>query len=74
VNKTGTVRVTIAKLISPRSGPINGVGVTPDFLEADFELQLKTAIEKALEILPEAMMREVPQVEPQERRTLDPLP
>jgi carboxyl-terminal processing protease len=74
LNKSGTVRVTIAKLISPRSGPINGVGVTPHFLEADFEQQLKMAIEKAIEILPEAMMREAPQVEPQERRTLDPLP
>lgn len=74
LNKTGTVRVTIARLISPRSGPINGVGVTPHFLEADFEQQLKTAIEKAIEILPEAMLREMPQLEPQERRTLDPLP
>ena len=64
VSKTGTVRVTIAKLISPRSGPINGVGVTPHFLEADFEQQLKLAIEKAIEILPDAMMREVGPLDP----------
>ena len=63
VNKTGTVRVTIAKLIAP-SGPINGVGVTPHFLEADFEQQLKTAIEKAIEKLPEAMMREPGPLDP----------
>ncbi len=50
--KTGTVRITIAKLIAPRSGPINGVGVTPHHLEADFAQQLELAIEKAIELLP----------------------
>jgi carboxyl-terminal processing protease len=73
-NKTGTVRVTIAKLIAPRSGPINGAGVTPDFLEADFARQLEIAIEKALEKLPDAMMREMQQIDPQEPPTLGSLP
>ncbi len=59
-NKTGTVRVTIAKLIAPRSGPINGIGVTPEFLEADYGEQMNVAIEKALELLGEAMMRPMP--------------
>ncbi len=35
INKTGTVRVTIAKLIAPTSGPISGTGIAPHFLEAD---------------------------------------
>lgn len=60
VSKTGTVRVTIAKLISPRSGPINGVGVIPHFLEADAAQQLGLAIEKAVELLPGAMLPDSP--------------
>lgn len=55
IPKTGTVRVTIAKLIAPRSGPINGVGVIPHFLEADAAQQLELAVEKAVELLPIAM-------------------
>lgn len=55
-SKTGTVRVTIAKLISPRSGPINGIGITPDFLEPTEALQLEVAIQKAIEGAP-TMMR-----------------
>lgn len=54
--KTGTVRVTIAKLISPRSGPINGVGITPDVLEPNEALQLEVAIQKAIEQIPTSMM------------------
>jgi C-terminal peptidase prc len=57
VPKTGTVRVTIARLIAPRSGPINGVGVVPHFLEADASLQLDVAVEKAVELLSGAMAR-----------------
>jgi C-terminal peptidase prc len=49
--KSGTVRVTIARLIAPTSGPISGAGVAPDFLEADPALQLEIAIEKAEERL-----------------------
>ena len=55
-NKTGSVRVTIAKLIAPRGGPINGVGITPHFVEPDYGLQIDTAIEKAIELLPGSMM------------------
>lgn len=55
IPKTGTVRVTIAKLVAPRSGPINGVGVVPHFLEADAAQQLELAVEKAVELLPIAM-------------------
>lgn len=58
--KTGTVRVTIAKLIAPRSGPINGVGVTPHHLEADYALQLELAIEKATELLPMMPQMQLP--------------
>ncbi len=72
VNRTGTVRVTIAKLIAPRSGPLSGLGVTPDFLEADFAQQLELAIEKAIELLPEAIMRQLSPGAPPELPTLDP--
>jgi C-terminal processing protease CtpA/Prc len=54
--KSGTVRVTIAKLIAPRGGPINGVGITPHFLEADYTVQLGLAVEKAIDLLPGSMM------------------
>jgi C-terminal peptidase prc len=51
-NKTGTVRLTIAKLIAPRGGTINGVGISPHFLEADPTAQLEVALQKAVEALP----------------------
>jgi C-terminal peptidase prc len=60
INKTGTVRVTIAKLIAPRGGPINGTGISPHFLEADYAEQLNVAIEKAIELIPASMMRPGP--------------
>jgi|SRR5579883_887369 len=60
IPKTGTVRITIARLIAPRGGPINGVGVNPHFLEADFDTQLELAIEKAIELIPSSMMRPMP--------------
>jgi C-terminal processing protease CtpA/Prc len=59
-SKTGTVRVTIAKLIAPRSGPINGVGITPDVLEPNEAFQLETAIQKALELIPMSMRTMMP--------------
>jgi C-terminal peptidase prc len=49
--KGGTVRVTIARLIAPTSGPISGAGVAPDFLEADPALQVEIAVEKAEELI-----------------------
>jgi len=58
--KSGTVRLTIAKLISPNGKPINGVGVTPDYLEADPECQYDMAVQRAIELLrmPVRPMRE----------------
>jgi C-terminal peptidase prc len=55
-SKAGTVRVTIARLFSPSGGPINGVGVTPDVLEANEATQLGRAIEKAIEELERGAM------------------
>jgi C-terminal peptidase prc len=51
-NKTGGVRLTIAKLLSPRGNAINGVGVTPDIIEADPDRQLKLGLDKATELMP----------------------
>ncbi|MCI0705818.1 MAG: S41 family peptidase [Planctomycetia bacterium] len=59
-SKTGAVRVTIAKLIAPSGGPINGVGVTPHVVEADPNAQLELAIEKALEELRGSSMMDPP--------------
>jgi C-terminal processing protease CtpA/Prc len=53
-NRSGAVRLTIAKLIAPRGGAINGVGISPHVLEADQTRQLELAVEKALELLPSA--------------------
>jgi C-terminal peptidase prc len=66
--KTGTVRLTIAKLIAPSGGPINGIGITPDVLEADEALQLERAIATALERIETSMM---PLMMPQQRQ-MDP--
>lgn len=51
INKSGTVRVTIARLIAPTSGPINGTGIAPHFLEADPIRQIEMAVEKAEEMI-----------------------
>jgi C-terminal peptidase prc len=50
--RSSGVRVTIARLFSPRGTPINGTGVTPNALEADPVRQLQLAIDRALEQLP----------------------
>ena len=49
--RSGSVRVTIARLIAPRGGAINGVGIMPDQLEADPVRQLEAAVERAAELL-----------------------
>ena len=46
-HKSGTVRLTIAKLIAPTSGPISGVGISPDVFEADPRQQRYKAEERA---------------------------
>jgi carboxyl-terminal processing protease len=57
-NKSGGVRLTIAKLIAPRGGPINGVGVSPDLVEADPTRQFELAVIRAGELMP--MPRSMP--------------
>ncbi len=59
VNKTGTVRLTVARLIAP-GGAFHGTGIAPHVLEADPTLQIELAAEKALELLPQSMMGMVP--------------
>jgi C-terminal peptidase prc len=49
--RSGTVRVTIAKLIAPNGTALNGVGVTPDVMIADPARQWEMAIERAIELL-----------------------
>ena len=50
-SKSGTVRLTIARLMAPNGKAINGVGVTPDFIVADPALQWEVALERALELI-----------------------
>lgn len=61
--RSGMVRLTIAKLIAPRSGPINGVGITPHIMEAAADQQLILAIEKFLDSSP-SPVRPLMNVEP----------
>jgi carboxyl-terminal processing protease len=49
--KSGTVRLTIAKLITPNGTPLNGVGVTPDVVITDPARQWEVAVERAIELL-----------------------
>ena len=51
-NKSGGVRLTIAKLIAPGGGPINGVGISPHVLEANPTRQLELAVNRAGELSP----------------------
>ncbi len=50
-NKSGGVRLTIARLISPSGELINGVGITPHIIEADPVRQLEAALEQAVLLL-----------------------
>jgi C-terminal peptidase prc len=54
-NRSGTVRLTIAKLIAPSGSPINGVGISPHILEANPDRQLELAKEKVQELISSAM-------------------
>lgn len=68
-HKSGGVRLTIAKLISPRGNAINGVGIVPHFLEADPDEQLKLATRKATELMqpltrPSPLMPTLPSMAP----------
>lgn len=55
-SKSGAVRVTIARLVAPRGGPINGLGVTPHVVIADPARQEREAIQRALDALPRSPM------------------
>jgi C-terminal peptidase prc len=44
-HKSGTVRVTIARLIAPNGTSINGVGITPEFIVADPARQWEVALD-----------------------------
>ena len=55
-SKSGGVRLTIARLIAPRGGPINGVGVSPHLLEADPTRQFELAVIRAGEHVPMSPM------------------
>jgi C-terminal peptidase prc len=50
-NRSGTVRLTIARLIAPKGGVINGVGISPQILEANPDRQLILAQDKAIELI-----------------------
>lgn len=54
--RSGAVRLTIAKFVSPRGSAINGQGVTPHILEPDPLRQLEIAVLRAIEQLPPPMM------------------
>ena len=49
--KSGTVRLTIARLLAPNGKPINGAGITPEYVVADPARQWEVAFERALELL-----------------------
>jgi C-terminal peptidase prc len=61
--RSGTVRLTIARLIAPRGSPINGVGIAPHFVESDPVRQLDLAVERALDLL-DPMMPDSPVLVP----------
>jgi C-terminal peptidase prc len=54
--KSGAVRVTIARLIAPRGGAINGIGVTPHVVIPDPARQEREAIQRAFDALPRSPM------------------
>ncbi len=50
-SRSGTVRVTIARLIAPRGASINGVGITPHVIDPDPTRQIEIAILRGQELL-----------------------
>jgi C-terminal processing protease CtpA/Prc len=53
--RSGAVRLTIARFVSPRGAAINGQGVSPHVLEPDPLRQLEIAVLRAGEQLPPMM-------------------
>lgn len=49
--RSGSVRLTIARLIAPRGTPINGIGVTPHVIEPDPRCQDDMAIQRAIDLI-----------------------
>jgi carboxyl-terminal processing protease len=49
--KSGTVRLTIARLLAPNGAAINGAGIHPDFLVPDPARQWEVALERAVDLL-----------------------
>lgn len=54
--RSGAVRVTIARLLSPRGTPLTGQGIAPNIMEADPIRQIELAVVRAIELLPAAPM------------------
>lgn len=54
--KSGAVRITIARLVSPRGVPLTGQGVTPHYLEPDPLRQIEIAVLRAGEQHPATPM------------------
>ncbi len=50
-NRSGVVRITIARLVAPNGIAINGIGIAPDFLVSDPARQWEVAIERAVELI-----------------------
>ena len=53
--RSGSVRLTIAKLLSPRGVPLNGVGVNPDVVESNPQAQFDKAYTRAADLIPTPM-------------------
>jgi carboxyl-terminal processing protease len=62
--RSGGVRLTIAKLLSPSGAAINGVGVTPHVLEMHPAQQLDLAFKKAVDLLPASPLPPAPMALP----------
>ncbi|MBX9623603.1 MAG: hypothetical protein K2X82_07295 [Gemmataceae bacterium] len=60
--RSGTVRLTIARLLGPRGAPLNGAGVTPHVLAADPAAQWEVAVQHAATLPPP--LRPMPMVPP----------
>jgi C-terminal peptidase prc len=58
--RSGTVRLTIAQLIAPRGGAINGIGITPHVIESSSTQQIDVAILRALDLLQPPMRSPLP--------------
>ena len=58
--RSGTVRLTIAQLIAPRGGAINGIGITPHVIEPSPTQQIDIAILRALDLLQPPMRSPLP--------------